>query len=56
MFNVITGLVMLVGNIGAGWLWESYGSSATFLAGAILSAVALLSLALLPGIAARKTG
>lgn len=56
MFNVITGLVMLVGNIGAGWLWESYGSSSTFLAGAILSAVALLSLALLPGIAARKTG
>lgn len=48
IFNVITGFVMLAGNIGAGWLWEAHGSSATFLAGAFLSAVALLSLLLLP--------
>ncbi|MBA8839104.1 MFS transporter [Ochrobactrum sp. RH2CCR150] len=48
IFNVITGFVMLAGNVGAGWLWEAYGSSSTFLAGAFLSAVALLSLLLLP--------
>lgn len=49
IFNVITGFVMLAGNVGAGWLWEAYGSSSTFLAGAILSAIALVSLLALPG-------
>lgn len=49
IFNVITGFVMLAGNVGAGWLWEAYGSSSTFLAGATLSAIALVSLLALPG-------
>lgn len=40
-FNLMTGLVVLIGNIAAGMIWDAYGSTATFLAGAALSALAL---------------
>ena len=46
IFHLMTGLVVLVGNVGAGWLWDAYGSRATFLAGAALAVIALAGLAL----------
>ncbi|MGD9476507.1 MFS transporter [Shinella sp. G-2] len=42
VFNLMTGLTVLVGNVAAGWLWDAHGSGATFLAGAGLSAVTIL--------------
>ncbi|HEU4967402.1 MFS transporter [Sphingomonas sp.] len=45
-FNLATGLALLVASLGAGLIWDRYGSSATFLGGAgfaALSAVLLLS-------------
>ncbi|WP_421580605.1 MFS transporter [Shinella sp. M31] len=42
VFNLITGIVVLIGNIAAGWIWDSYGSRATFLTGAALSTVTVL--------------
>ena len=40
-FNLMTGLVVLIGNIAAGLIWDAYGSGATFLTGAALSVLAL---------------
>ncbi len=42
VFNLITGIVVLLGNVAAGWIWDSHGSSATFLTGAVLSGVTVL--------------
>lgn len=42
VFNLMTGLTVLVGNVAAGWLWDAHGSGATFLAGVGLSAVTIL--------------
>ena len=44
-FNLVCGLAMLIASVLAGWLWESFGPAATFLAGAALSLIALLGLA-----------
>jgi MFS family permease len=41
MFNLATGIVVLIGNIAAGFLWDSYGSRMTFLVGAAISLLAL---------------
>ncbi|QRM55347.1 MFS transporter [Sinorhizobium sp. BG8] len=41
VFNLMTGVVVLIGNIIAGLLWDRYGSFATFAAGASLSLLAL---------------
>ncbi|MCB4770730.1 MFS transporter [Ancylobacter sp. Lp-2] len=49
VFNLMTGLTVLVGNVAAGWLWQAHGSSATFLASAALSVVALIAFLLLRG-------
>jgi MFS family permease len=40
--NLATGLAVLVGNVAAGALWESYGPAATFLNGAAFAALALV--------------
>jgi MFS family permease len=40
-FSLVAGLAMLVASVLAGALWQSLGASATFLAGAVFSAVAL---------------
>jgi len=40
-FNLVTGAVVLVGNTFAGWLWQSAGSTSPFIAGALLSLVAM---------------
>ena len=40
-FNLITGLLLLVASALAGLLWQTAGATATFLAGAVFSALAL---------------
>ena len=45
-FNLVSGLSMLIASGLAGWLWDAHGSEATFYGGAVLSAIALLVLAL----------
>jgi len=46
-FWFVTGLGSLVASLGAGWLWDRSGSSATFLTSAMVAAVALAMLMLL---------
>ena len=45
MFNLLTGGSLLIASLLAGWLWDAYGPSATFAAGAAFSAVAVVGLA-----------
>lgn len=45
LFNLITGLAMLLASVLAGFFWETWGSSSTFYIGAGFSLLALLSLA-----------
>jgi MFS family permease len=44
MFNLVSGIAMLIASVLAGWLWDSFGAPATFHAGALLAAIALLML------------
>lgn len=44
-FNLMSGIAMLVASCIAGLLWDQYGASATFYAGAAFSLVALIGLA-----------
>jgi MFS family permease len=46
-FYFVTGLGALVASLGAGWLWDRHGASATFLTSAGIAAVALTMLSLL---------
>jgi dipeptide/tripeptide permease len=46
-FWFVTGIGSLLASLGAGWLWDSNGSSATFLASAGLAAAAFAMLSLL---------
>lgn len=46
MFNLITGVALLIASTLAGALWERAGSGATFLAGAGLAALGLIALGL----------
>ena len=46
LFNLVSGLALLLASVVAGWLWDCYGAPATFFAGASFAAVALLGLAL----------
>jgi len=43
-FNLVSGLAMLLASVLAGVLWDQYGASLTFVAGAVFSTVALLLL------------
>lgn len=43
-FNLVTGVLMLVASVVAGGLWDAFGPVATFLAGAVFSAIALCGL------------
>jgi len=45
LFNLLTGLALLAASILAGALWDTIGSRATFLAGAVFTALALAGLA-----------
>lgn len=40
-FNLVTGIVLLVGNTLAGWLWHIMGSETPFLVGAAMSLIAI---------------
>lgn len=44
IFNMVTGLALLGGNLVAGLLWDQYGPSVTFYVGAGISAAALVGL------------
>jgi MFS family permease len=44
VFFLVSGIVMLVASVLAGWLWSAYGPSATFYAGAAFTVIALLGL------------
>jgi MFS family permease len=46
-FWFVTGIASLLASLGAGWLWDRQGSSATFLTGAMIAAVTLAMLMLL---------
>ena len=44
-FNLVSGVAMLVASALAGWLWDRWGASFTFYAGAAFCALALVGLA-----------
>ncbi|HYD79088.1 MAG TPA: MFS transporter [Paucimonas sp.] len=44
MFNLVSGLAMLIASALAGWLWDSHGAPATFHAGALFAALSVLLL------------
>lgn len=44
LFNLATGLTMLLASLLAGLLWNSFGAGATFLAGASFAFIALIGL------------
>ena len=46
-FWFVTGIAALLASLGAGWLWDRQGSSATFLTSAAIAAAALAMLSLL---------
>ena len=48
LFNLISGVAMLVASVVAGWLWETQGASFTFVGGAVFAVLALLFLSLRP--------
>ncbi len=47
-FYFVTGIGALLASLGAGWLWDRQGASATFITSAAIAAVALAMLSLLP--------
>jgi MFS family permease len=49
IFNLVTGVALLGGNLVAGLLWDHYGPSSTFFAGAGITAIALVALVTLRG-------
>jgi MFS family permease len=44
VFNLLSGAAMLVASLIAGFLWEAFGASTTFLAGAGFSTLTLMGL------------
>ena len=46
-FWFVTGIASLLASLGAGWLWDRQGASATFLTSAMIAAVAVAMLSLL---------
>jgi MFS family permease len=41
LYGLVTGVAVLLASVLAGWLWDRHGASATFLAGALFSVLAL---------------
>jgi MFS family permease len=54
-FNLVSGLAMLLASVLAGLLWDRWGASATFHAGAGFCVVSLLALVLVRGRGMRRT-
>lgn len=48
MFNLVSGVALLLASLGAGTLWELFGSASTFYAGAIVCVVTLAGMQLAP--------
>jgi MFS family permease len=46
IFNLISGVCLLVASVLAGWLWQTVGAQSTFITGAVLAAMAMLLLLL----------
>lgn len=44
IFNIVSGVVLLVASVVAGWLWSAIGPSATFLAGGIFAMLTVIGL------------
>jgi len=53
LFNVISGIAMLLASVAAGLLWDQLGAPATFLAGVIFCVIALIALARHPAAEAK---
>ena len=47
VFNLLTGITVLAGNVAAGLMWDAYGSYGTFITGASLSAVGAVAFGLI---------
>ncbi len=43
-FNLASGVAMLLASVVAGWLWDAYGASTTFVGSAVFAALALIGL------------
>jgi MFS family permease len=48
-FNLVSGVAMLIASALAGLLWDRFGASFTFIAGAVFSTIALVAIALSSG-------
>ena len=48
MFNLVSGVALLLASLGAGIVWETWGAASTFYAGAIICVVTLLGMRLAP--------
>lgn len=48
MFNLMSGLALLLASTGAGVLWETFGAASTFYAGAIICVVTLIGMRAMP--------
>ena len=48
VFNLVSGVALLLASVIAGSLWNTFGASATFVAGAVFAGVAALGLAVYP--------
>ena len=48
MFNLVSGVSLLLASLGAGILWETWGAASTFYAGAIICVITLLGMRLAP--------
>jgi MFS family permease len=46
LFNLVSGIAVLLASATAGWLWQAHGAAVAFYAGAALAAIALLLLRL----------
>lgn len=46
IFNLISGVCLLIASVLAGWLWQTVGAQSTFITGAVLAALAMLLLVL----------
>jgi len=44
VFNLVSGIALLIASVTAGLLWDRFGAAYTFYAGAVFSAIALLGL------------
>ncbi len=53
LFNVTSGIAMLLASVAAGFLWDQLGAPATFLAGALFCVIALIALARYPAAGAK---